>query len=211
MHVGRNCLGARAIAVDQDQLSHTSPKSDRHRGRSPNGTDAYDSDIHHVLRSSLPAPSGKPSANRTAAAGSSVKLGINTQVSFVAVAALGPTLRQIDATAGGVRCGGNEPSAARPAKPPDGALLISDRTDTIRRQTMKHVVLAFAFVMAGAAPVMAEQGKASEIEGQGWFGFKNEPRDLDRPRDENCPSHCNSYSFGDLGRLYCTRVCGQTY
>jgi hypothetical protein len=76
---------------------------------------------------------------------------------------------------------------------------------------MKHVVLAFAFVMAGAAPVMAEQGKASEIEGQGWFGFKNEPRDLDRPRDERCPSHCDSYSFSDLGRLYCTRVCGQTY
>ena len=76
---------------------------------------------------------------------------------------------------------------------------------------MKHVVLAFAFVMAGAAPVMAEQGKASEIEEQGWFGFKNERRDSDRPRDENCPSHCNSYSFGDLGRLYCTRVCGQTY
>ena len=32
---------------------------------------------------------------------------------------------------------------------------------------MKHFVLAFAFVMPGAAPVMAEQGKASEIEGQG--------------------------------------------
>jgi len=76
---------------------------------------------------------------------------------------------------------------------------------------MKPFLLAIAFVMACVAPAMAERGKASEIEGQGWLGSKNEPRDSDRPRDENCPSRCNSYSFGDLGRLYCTRVCGQTY
>jgi hypothetical protein len=70
---------------------------------------------------------------------------------------------------------------------------------------------AFAFVMAGAAPLMAEQQKASEIESRGWFGLKKERKDSDPPSGIRCPSHCNSYSFGDLGRLYCTRVCGQTF
>ena len=74
MHVGRNCLGARAIAVDQDQLSHTGPESDRHRGRSPYGTDAYDSHFHHVLRSSLLATSENPSANSTPAVGNQISV-----------------------------------------------------------------------------------------------------------------------------------------
>lgn len=76
---------------------------------------------------------------------------------------------------------------------------------------MKPFLLAIAFVMACAAPVMAEQGKASDMQNQDWLGLGKGLKDSDQPRSDRCPSHCNSYSFGDLGRLYCTRVCGQTY
>jgi len=76
---------------------------------------------------------------------------------------------------------------------------------------MKLFLLAIAFLTALAAPVMAERGAGSDLQKQGGFGLETERKNVDRPGGDRCPSHCNYYSFGDLGRLYCTRVCGQTF
>jgi hypothetical protein len=148
------------------------------------------------------------------------------QIRFVRVAAVGSTLRQIDATAslpegpaiagacancegdGGTHDATEMTPISNIGQVKNRAPLCGWRPTHLRRQHYR-LFLSPSPPWPLVAPVMAERGRG-QICKQGGFGLETERKDADCPGGDRCPSHCNYHSLAIPSAFYCTRVCGQT-